>query len=230
MNIIITGNRKGIGRFLTENYLEKGHFIFGCSRNETDLVHNNYQHFILDVSDETSVKSMFNEIRKMGKPIDVLINNAGMAAMNHSILTPTITLDKLFKTNFYGTFIFSREASKMMTKAKYGRIINFSTVAVPLNLEGESIYASTKSAVETLTKIMAKEVAEMGITINAVAPTPVPTDLIKTIPKNKIDLLINQQSIKRIGEYKDVLNVVDFFIKPESSFITGQIIYLGGIN
>jgi 3-oxoacyl-[acyl-carrier protein] reductase len=78
--------------------------------------------------------------------------------------------------------------------------------------------------------LMAKEVAEMGITINAVAPTPVPTDLIKTIPKNKIDLLINQQSIKRIGEYKDVLNVVDFFIKPESSFITGQIIYLGGIN
>jgi 3-oxoacyl-[acyl-carrier protein] reductase len=173
---------------------------------------------------------MFNEIRKMGKPIDVLINNAGMAAMNHSILTPTITLDKLLKTNFYGTFIFSREASKMMKKAKYGRIINFSTVAVPLNLEGESIYASTKSAVETLTKIMAKEVAGMGITINAVAPTPVPTDLIKTIPKNKIDLLINQQSIKRIGEYNDVLNVVDFFIKPESSFITGQIIYLGGIN
>jgi 3-oxoacyl-[acyl-carrier protein] reductase len=230
MNIIITGNRKGIGRFLTETYLGKGHFIFGCSRNETDLVHLNYHHFILDVSDENSVKSMFSEIRKMGKTIDVLINNAGLAAMNHSILTPIITLDNLFKTNFYGTFIFSREASKMMKKANYGRIINFSTVAVPLNLEGESIYASTKSAVETLTKIMAKEVAEMGITINAVAPTPVPTDLIKTIPKNKIDLLINQQSIKRIGEYNDVLNVVDFFIKPESSFITGQIIYLGGIN
>ena len=110
-----------------------------------------------------------------------------------------------------------------MQKSKFGRIINFSTVAVPLNLEGEAIYASSKAAVVSLTKILSKEFSSFGITVNAIGPTPVKTDLIKSVPEPKIRNLINMQSLKRFGEYKDISNVVDFFIAEESDFITGQI-------
>ena len=136
---------------------------------------------------------------------------------------------KIFETNFYGTFYFSREVAKKMIKNGGGKIINFTTVAVPLNLEGESIYAASKSAIEQFTKVFSKEVATMGITVNTIGPTPIETDLIKTIPKIKLEELISKQSIKRLGTFDDILNVVDFLISPKSNMITGQIIYLGGL-
>ena len=117
-----------------------------------------------------------------------------------------------------------------MMKNKNGRIINFSTVAVPLNLQGELVYSSSKSAVEQLTKVLAAELGSSNVTVNAIGPTPVDTDLIKNVPKDKIDKLIEYQSIKRLGEFNDVLNIIKFFTSKESNFITGQIIYLGGIN
>ena len=228
--ILITGSRKGIGRFLTEHFLNLGDIVIGCSRSETNLKHNNYKHFCLDVSDEKAVKKMTSSVRKLLGHVDVLINNAGMASMNHYLLTPKSTVEKLFNTNVMGTFLFSREMAKLMSKKKEGRIINFSSVAAPLNLEGEAVYAASKSAVVSLTKILAKEVGSLGITVNAIGPTPVLTDLIKAVPKNKIQELLNQQAIGRLGTFEDVLNVIEFFIKPESSFITGQVVYLGGVS
>ena len=119
---------------------------------------------------------------------------------------------------------------KLLKKSNNARIINFSTIAVPLNLEGESIYASSKAAVEQLTKIMAKELSPFNITVNAIGPSPIQTDLIKNLPIQKIDSLLSKLSIKEIGNFYDVSNVIDFFIKPESRTITGQIIYLGGLS
>ena len=229
MNILITGSRKGIGRYLTQIFLERGYTVYGCSRSESDLVHSNYHHFLADVSDESDVKNMFKQIRSNGNGLDILINNAGVASMNHTLLTPLSTVNKLMQTNFNGTFLVSREAIKLMQKKRKGRVVNFSTVAVPLNLHGEAIYAASKSAVETLTRVMAKEVGELGITINAIAPTPIDTDLTRTVPKKKLEELVNQQSIKRMGNFEDVLNIIDFYLKPESSFVTGQVLYLGGI-
>jgi len=227
--ILITGTRKGIGNQLARFYLGIGNIVIGCSRSESDLVHENYSHHCLDVSNEKQVMELFMSIRKQFGRLDVLINNAGVASLNHTLLTPVSTVNKLFSTNFIGTFLFSRQAVKLMKKNNYGRIINFSTVAVPLNLEGEAIYASTKSAIEQFTKIFSKEIASMGITINTIGPTPTDTDLIKAVPKNKIDELLSQQAIKRLGNFDDIINVVDFYISSKSNFITGQTIYLGGV-
>lgn len=227
--ILITGNRKGIGLELTKYYLELGNTVIGCSRTESDFSHPNYTHHICDVSDEKGVKRVIKETKKQFKGIDILINNAGIASLNHSLLTPGSTVDKVFKTNYYGSFFFSREASKVMIKQKKGRIVNFSTVAVPMDLEGEMVYASSKVAIEKMTKIMAKELGNNGVTVNCIGPTPVFTDLIKTVPKDKIDELLDQQAIKRLGEFDDIKNVIDFFINDNSEFITGQTIYLGGL-
>jgi 3-oxoacyl-[acyl-carrier protein] reductase len=228
--VIITGTRKGLGKELAAYFLSQGDIVYGCSRRNGAIEHSNYRHFSINVADENGVVSMVREIYKAHKHIDILINNAGVASMNHFLLTPYSTAHKLIETNFYGTFLLCREVAKMMVRQKSGRIINYTTVAVPLNLEGELVYSSSKAAVEQLTRVLAAEIGNSGVTVNAIGPTPISTDLIKNVPENKIQELIGKQSIKRLGKFDDVLNVIKFFIAPESDFITGQIIYLGGIN
>ena len=227
--ILVTGDRKGIGRKISEYYLSKGAKVIGCSRSGSELINDNYLHVRCDVSDEVQVRNVvYKGLKKFGR-IDVLINNAGIASLNHSILTPSKTVKRVFETNYFGTFYFSREVSKIMMKKKFGRVINFSTVAVPLNLEGEMVYSSSKVAIEKMAKIMSKELSKFNITFNTIGPTPVDTDLIRTVPKDKIEEILQLQTINRIGNFDDVINVINFFISDESSFITGQKIYLGGL-
>lgn len=226
--ILITGARKGIGRFLAEQYLERGYKVIGCSRGESDLGHESYQHFELDVADEKAVLNLFTQIRKIHGQLDYLLNNAGTASMNHSLLTPGKTVERLLNTNFVGTFYFCREAAKIMKK-RGGRIVNFTTVAVPLNLEGEAVYVASKAAVESLTRVLANEFAGFGITVNNIGPVPVKTDLIRAVPEDKIAKLVERQAIKRFGTYDDVINVIDFYLQTKSNFITGQTLYLGGV-
>ncbi len=228
--MVITGTRKGIGKYLAEYYLDKGLTVAGCSRGESSIEHENYHHYELDVSDEKSVISMVRNIKKKFGKIDVLLNNAGAASMNHILLTPYKTIKETIETNYFGSFLFLREVSKVMLKKKYGRIVNFASIATPLKWEGEAAYAASKAAVENLTKIAAKEVAEYGITVNALGSTPVWTDMINRVPKEKLEGILNQQSIKRIGEMKDVSHLCDFLIDEESNFITGQVVYLGGVS
>lgn len=227
--IIITGTRKGIGRYLAEQFLQEGDIVYGCSRRICDIEHPNYHHTRLDVSEETEVVSFVRNVYKNHKHIDVLINNAGCASMNHFLLTPYDTAKKVFNTNFFGTFLMCREVAKFMVKAKSGRIVNYSTVAVALNLHGELVYSASKAAIEQLTRVLADEIGESGVTVNAVGPTPIDTDLIKNVPENKLQDLLSHQCIKRFGQFEDVKNVIDFFLKPESNFITAQTIYLGGV-
>jgi 3-oxoacyl-[acyl-carrier protein] reductase len=227
--ILITGTRKGIGRALVEHYVAKGCRVVGCSRSPFEGDLPNYRHHCLDVVDEPEVKRMFSEIRKHEGRLDILINNAGVASMNHSLLTPIATVNSIMETNFTGTFLFCREAARLMQLNRYGRIVNFTTVAVPLKLEGEAVYAASKAAVISLTQILAREFADFGITVNAVGPTPIKTDLIRGVPSEKLDALIARQAIKRYGELRDVIHVVDFFLQPASDFVTGQVIFLGGV-
>jgi 3-oxoacyl-[acyl-carrier protein] reductase len=227
---LVTGTRTGLGRFIAEYYLHQGHFVVGCSRGETDLRAERYQHFTADVADERAVQNIFGYLRREHGGVDHLINNAGIASMNLAMLTPLSTLDSIFSTNVKGTFLFCREAARLMQSRNAGRIVNLTSVATPLMLEGEAVYAASKAAVLSLTHILAREFAPFGITVNAVGPTPIETDLIRGVPREKIEALVARQAIKRLGAPQDVVNVIDFFLRPESNFVTGQNIYLGGVS
>jgi 3-oxoacyl-[acyl-carrier protein] reductase len=128
-----------------------------------------------------------------------------------------------------GTFLVSREAAKLMQSRRRGRIVNVSTIAVPLALAGEAAYVAAKAAVEALTRVLARELGPLGITVNAVGPGPVPTALIKGVPDTAIDELLQRTAIPRLTTFADVANVVDFFLAEASSMVTGQVVYLGGV-
>ncbi|MBM3267062.1 MAG: SDR family oxidoreductase [Candidatus Sericytochromatia bacterium] len=227
--VLITGSRKGIGRHLAEHFLERGALVEGCSREPAGWDHPRYTHHLADVTDEPAVRAMLAAIARRHRRLDILVNNAGLAAMNHTLLTPLAQVERVMATNFTGTFLVCREAAKVMQRRKYGRIVNLGSVAVPLKLEGEAVYAASKSAVEAFTRILARELGPMGITVNVVGPAPTDTDLIRGVPEGKIAALVARQAITRKGTFEDVANVVDFFTSPRSGFVTGQVVYLGGI-
>jgi 3-oxoacyl-[acyl-carrier protein] reductase len=224
--MLITGASRGIGRHLVDHYLALGWQVVGCSRGPVETASDTYRHYCLDVADEPAVKRMFGRFA-VGSSW-TLINNAGIASMNHVLTTPS-DRHRIMETNVVGVFLFCRGAAKLMQRRRFGRIVNFATVATPLKLEGEAIYASSKAAVITLTQILARELADFGITVNAVGPAPVRTDLVAGVPAATMDRLIGRQAIRRFGELRDIDNVIDFFLRPESDFVTGQTIFLGGV-
>jgi 3-oxoacyl-[acyl-carrier protein] reductase len=144
---LVTGSRKGLGRYLSEQLLAQGYEVVGCSREPAEWAHAAYWHHCVDVSDEAQVQHMLGQIRRRFGRLDVAINNAGVASMNHALLTPVATLDQVLAINLRGAFLVARESARLMRKQQRGRIVNLSTVAVPLALEGEAAYVAAKAAV-----------------------------------------------------------------------------------
>lgn len=226
--ILITGATRGIGQSLAEHYLARGATVIGCGRGDASIEHERYLHFALDVSDEDAVNDLFSGLRDRFGSLDAIVNNAGIASMNLVALTPARVARAIMETNFLGTFLFTHGGIRLLRRSPAPRIVNVTTVAVPLRLEGEAVYAASKSAVETFTRITAREVGAYGITCNAIGPSPIQTALTRNVPAEKLDRLVRRQAVPRWAEPGDVANVVDFFLSPCSGMVTGQVVYLGG--
>lgn len=228
--MLITGTRKGIGKYLAEYYVKKGFQVIGCSRGKIDFELNNYQHLCLDVSNEKDVKKMFSEIRKAYDRLDVLINNAGVnLSLSPVLLVPYKSALRTIEINLLGAFLMSREAAKIMMKKSFGRIINFSSMAVKHELMGEAIYTASKSAIISLTRVMAKEMNSYGITCNVIAPSVIKTDLIDSLSEDALKDIFKRNAIRKLCKTEDISNTIDWFIKRTSNSVTGQVVFLGGV-
>jgi 3-oxoacyl-[acyl-carrier protein] reductase len=229
--VLVTGASKGIGAALAGRFLDAGALVVGCGRApEAALQHDRFTYVSADVTDERAVRALFATVRERLGGLDVLVNNAGAARMNLMALTPSADARGLLETNVLGTFHCTQQAVKLLRRSSAGRIVNVTTVAVPLRLEGEAMYAASKAAVESFTRVVAREVGPLGITCNAVGPSPIRTDLIAGVPAAKLEALVARQAVPAWATADDVYNVVEFFTRAESRHVTGQIVYLGGMG
>lgn len=230
MRILITGTTRGLGRHLAEHYLDQGAQVIGCGRTPATITHDRYTHFCLDVSDDAAVRAVTAEVRRQLGGLDALINSAGTASMNAFALTPIDSMRRVVDTNFIGAATMTHAALRLLRQSTAGRIVNVTTIAVPERLAGEAVYAASKAALEMLTRVLAKEIGPLGITCNAVGPSVVRTALTAGVAPEKLDRLLRRQAVAREATAADVANVVDFFLRPQSSLITGQVVYLGGFG
>ena len=228
--VVVTGARKGIGRMLADHFLAEGARVIGLSRGDASITHANYEHRSLDVGDNLAVKSAFAAISRTHGRVDIVVNNAAVATSSHALLMPTSRAEEMVRTNLLGGFYVACEAAKLMRKGKFGRIINIGSMASVLEPVGDSIYAATKAASMTLAGVLAKEFASYGITVNTLAVSALQTDMLGELPREKVDALLAALPLPRLATPDDVFNVVDFFASSESSYVTAQTVFLGGVH
>lgn len=227
---VVTGHRRGVGRLVTEHLLEEGATVVGFSRGEPTFEHERLQHVAVDVSDPTSVAKGFRPIAKEHGRLDLVVNNAAVLTSQYAMIMPAQNARAMVDTNLLGTFLVSREAAKIMRKAKTGRIVNIGSMAASLEPMGDSLYAACKAAISTLAGVLAKEFGTFGVTCNTLAITAIETDMLNQLPREKIDEIIAGLPVPRYAEPDDIFNVLDFFASDRSSYITAQTVFLGGVN
>jgi len=229
-NVLITGSSRGVGKELANYFLENDANVVGFSRSNGTITHKNYTHINVDVGDPKSVMLGFSTLKKTHSSLDILVNNAAVLTSQYVMIMSPTSAQAMLNVNLLGPFMVSREASKMMKKNKWGRIINIGSMAASLEPIGDSIYAATKAGLRTLSNVMAKEFSPFGITCNTLAINAIDSDMLAQLPRDKIDEIINSLPVPRYSNPEDIFNVVNFFVAEQSSSITAQTIYLGGVN
>ena len=227
---LVTGSRRGVGRLITEHLLQHGAHVAGFARGEATFEHPHYVHFQVDVSDPASVQKGFAALKKITEVVHIVVNNAAVLTSQYAMIMPPAAAQAMINTNLLGTFMVSREASKMMRKSKWGRIINIGSMAASLEPIGDSVYAACKAGVSTLANVMARELAPLNVTCNTLGVSGIQSDMLAQLPKDKIAAVIAGLPLPRFAEPDDILNVLDFFASDRSSYITAQTVFLGGVN
>jgi 3-oxoacyl-[acyl-carrier protein] reductase len=180
-----------------------------------------------DVADPTSMRAMFETTEKAFGGIDALVNNAGIMSLAKVADSDDAMLDRQIAVNLKGTFYGMREAARRMRNG--GGIVNFSTSVVGTKLETYSVYAATKAAVETMTAILSKELRGRNITVNAVAPGPVSTELfLEGKSPELVERMAKMNPMERLGTPEDIASVVSFLLGPDGGWINGQVLRANG--
>lgn len=229
--ILITGASRGIGRALATHYSKQGARVFGCSRSDCDISHENYQHIITDVTDEKSCHALFAEIKKSAKRLDLLINNAGVKTDGLALMATASQADTMMRGNFIGTFLVAREAAKLMKRGRFGRIVNLSSMAVPLGSAGSGLYAASKAAIEQFSYSLARELAVDDITVNTIGITVFEdSDMVKALSAEALseatDMLLKKSPLKIV----EIAHAIDFFASCKAAAVTNQTLYFGGVR
>ena len=225
--IIVTGASRGIGLAISNRLFESGEEVLGISRN---VVSAKFTSKSIDVTDFKSIKKLSDEIRLSGKTVTAVINAAGIASMNLALMANPLTSVNLVNVNFLGTVYSCQAFAPLLVRNGGGSVINFSTIAASIHLEGESIYAATKAAVENYSKTFAKELSKFNVRVNCIAPGPVQTDLLRGVSEDQIDKIVNAQIIAKKFEKDDVVDLVELLMSPKAKSLTGQVLHVGGVR
>jgi 3-oxoacyl-[acyl-carrier protein] reductase len=234
---IVTGASRGIGAAVAQRLAQDGFSVvvnYAGSEAEASALVKKIKAgggraitVQADVSKPVEVARMFDATEKEFGGADVLVNNAGIMTLSSIATTDDAMFDRLIAVNLKGTFNGLREAAKRLRTG--GRIISFSTSVIGIRLETYGIYAATKSAVETLTAILSKELRGRSITVNAIAPGPTATDLfLHGKSQEVIDRMAKMNPLERLGTPQDIAAAVAFLAGPDGSWINGQVLRANG--
>ena len=234
---IVTGSAQGIGKAIAVKLAEKGLNIVvsdimldEAKKTAAEIEKMGVKAMAVktDVSNAEDVKVLIETTKETFGSVDILINNAGITRDSLSMRMSEADWDIVLDVNLKGTFLCAQAASKIMMKQKYGRIVNISSVSGILGTAGQANYASSKAGVIALTKALSRELAARNITVNAVAPGFILTEMTDKLPDKVKEEYITQIPLGRAGTPLDVANVVDFLISPAASYVTGIVISVSG--
>lgn len=234
---IVTGGGRGIGRAIAETLARRGVNIAVVDINldiakeaSAELEKLGIKSIALkaDVSNSSDVVSLFETAVKEFNKVEILVNNAGITKDSLLLRMKEEEWDAVLNINLKGTFLCSKEAVKIMSKQRYGRIISIASVVAFMGNPGQANYSASKAGIIGLTKTIAKEYASRGITANAVAPGFITTAMTEVLPENVKNEMLKTIPMSRFGTVEDVANAVVFFATPEAGYITGQVIHING--
>lgn len=234
---LVTGSARGIGRAIAERFAEKGADIViadvlleEARLASADLAKKSVKSMAvkLDVSNTGEVIKAFEDIKNEFGRLDILVNNAGITKDNLLLRMKEEEWDAVIDINLKGTFLCSKEAVKIMSKQRYGRIINIASVVAFIGNPGQANYSASKAGIVGLTKTIAKEYASRGITSNAVAPGFITTAMTDSLPENIKEEMKKAIPLSRFGNIADVANAAVFLASPDSGYITGQVLHVSG--
>jgi len=234
---LITGGAQGIGKRICERFLAEGSDIAICDVNKDiankackELSGNSgkFKAFYMNVADEASVNEGIKEVIDEFGRIDFLVNNAGITRDNLLMRMKKEDWDAVISVNLTGTFNVSKAVIKHMMKARYGRIINIASIVGIIGNAGQANYSASKAGIIGLTKTMAKEFASRNITVNAIAPGYIKTEMTEHLSDEAKQSFLNVIPLKRAGTPEDVANVSVFLASDDASYVTGQVICVDG--
>jgi 3-oxoacyl-[acyl-carrier protein] reductase len=234
---LVTGASQGLGRAIAIDLAANGAFVACVARNKEKLADTvaeieqaggKAQAFACDVTDGSQVDQIVDQVHDHAQRLDILVNNAGIT---RDTLLPRMSdeeWDAVIETNLRGTFLFARAASRLMMRARYGRIINISSVSGLIGNPGQTNYSASKAGMIGMTRSLARELAKRNITVNAVAPGFIESDMTKTLGDAILSEVKKHIPARRLGNPADVAAAVVFLASPATSYITGHVLTVDG--
>jgi len=226
--VLITGGSRGIGKTACEEFLEAGATVVCVSRKRPNKLIKNVDYYESDITDSQEITKTIDSIFRIHESIDILVNNAGIIKDKSFFKMEEGLWDDVIKTNLKGTFNVTKAVLPYMKAKGYGRVINTSSIVGSTGAFGQTNYATTKAGVVGFTKSLSKEVGKYNITVNAVSPGYIRTEMTDTIPETYIDNIVSQTPVGRLGTTKEIAQAYIYLASDAASFITGTTLHING--
>lgn len=232
---LVTGASRGIGKAIALRLAQEGLFVIGTATSEkgTQSIADYLDEFggiarLLDVNHLEDIDRLFEEIDSVYGGLQVLVNNAGITEDGLLMRMSDEQWDKVIATNLTSVYKISRRAVRGMIKAKFGRIINISSVVGQMGNAGQTNYSASKAGIEGFTRSLAREIGSRQVTVNCVAPGLIETDMTDELDERLLNAMIDAVPMGRLGEPKEVAAAVAFLASEEASYITGCVLAVNG--